>query len=1088
MIDGLDESSNILDFFTMMKGARPKFPLRIFVTSRKIPEIQRGIRAISNSFTGVEIPVINTMRDLSIYVHARVGDLPIDGDEEKANVANRLLEKSSACFLWVRMVLDELESVYGYESILEILEDMPEGMSRFYERTARYMAENKREKHIARAILTWVVLAPRNISLAELSQALILDINVHLPSIKSAVEGLCGQLVTLDGERVRLTHHTVREFLLSESAGEFRVSQSEGNQQLALTCLRNLTAPELAAPRNPRFANQKRTEATPFTAYATRYFSHHVYGAGADSDELLDAVGRFLQTHATSWIERLAAAGNLSCLIRVARDFRAYLERRAKYLSPLHHQLRNLESWSTDLTRVAAMFGSALLTSPSSIYFLIPPLCPKSSAIHQQMIKTNDGLSLVGYSNQDWDDCIADLSFEGETTSSLACSETFIGVGTEDGKVVLFSPRTFQKEQILDAGTTVDIICFNIAGKTIVAASSKQLFSWDLTGNLTWSIRLRRRCIRLKTSATSIIGVMENGHVISWAVATGDVLDNKYFPYRPVAEEGDGPPMPKAPQVAAISPDLELLALGYRDGTISLWALQNGDFIGHGPNEMQRNPFELYFNPNPNACLLIAGFSDTHLSVYYSWSGTLLSCSPDDDLSQTGLLSLACSPDGRTVASIDIRGTLRIWDFESLELLYHVTTPVAGTRVLKFTNDGTGIVDLMDSSMRVWSPATLIRKTIDEGTSTSDQAVALPVVEGQYETLRNSKISCTEAHPTLPVVFVGRWNGAVEAHSTKTGQLLGRLYTHRGFVTSISAAIDGHVASGDVNGQLLVHRLNFFRSYAEVLVDSRILEDDHAKSIRQLLFLNSSEHMNLLVSTAVSDVLYSIDSQRVIGSHNVEHERSMCYWLAREMPNQAPSELILIDGRALRRYLVANFPQEAGDINITLDYCTPPGVSDLSISNAAFYPPTHQLILDISQQAKHVLQSSVILFNLTSLWDKPGSAAAATISPVYHDLTKDARRLIGLSGPKRSAVLFLDTLSWVSSIDLDAYVTMAALEGYSRHFFVPNAFLRGAGRDRVVAVRTCNDDVVFSVHGQIAVVKCGMKFADKVLIALPGEV
>ena len=458
VIDAIDECSKYQELFNLIKGIQLSFPLRIFITSRKIPELQRLHRSLeaSVSITCIEVSAEDSTSDIDCYIQERVKNLANDLVGGKKDIAETLLRRSNTCFLWVRLVLDELEKVYTTESITQILQSVPEGMVPYYERTVRAMAENTLEKHVARAVLVWVVASSRNLFIPELSNALKLDINTILPSAKSAVEGLCGQLIFVDHQSgmVSLVHTTVHEFLLSESAGEFYIFKPRAHERIALTCLKLLSSGEMKPPRSQRILSQarKNQELSPLMNYAITQFSEHVYSASAETDEILLALDLFLKTNILSWIERVAQMGDLYPLIRVSRNLKGYLDRRAKYTSPLSSQVQIVNSWSTDLSRIATKFGSALLQDPSSIYFIIPPFCPLDSAIYKQFAKRPgpSGLSVVGHKENAWDDCVASVNFgEDSIAAAVSCGENLIAVGMESGDINFFNRKSCQKEGVI---------------------------------------------------------------------------------------------------------------------------------------------------------------------------------------------------------------------------------------------------------------------------------------------------------------------------------------------------------------------------------------------------------------------------------------------------------------------------------------------------------------------------------------------------------------------------------------------------------------------------------------------------------------
>ena len=149
-------------------------------------------------------------------------DLPVDDSQERQDLANKILAKSGGCFLWVHLVLHELSSVYTDRSIWSILDEIPEGMVPFYQRTMETISRNTRDVDIAKAILSWTVYCVRPLRTFELQQALKLDISAKVLSIRKTIEGLCGQLAYVDkNDTVRMVHPTAREFLIADTVSEY---------------------------------------------------------------------------------------------------------------------------------------------------------------------------------------------------------------------------------------------------------------------------------------------------------------------------------------------------------------------------------------------------------------------------------------------------------------------------------------------------------------------------------------------------------------------------------------------------------------------------------------------------------------------------------------------------------------------------------------------------------------------------------------------------------------------------------------------------------------------------------------------------
>lgn len=1062
MIDAIDECSKYQELFTLIKGIQLSFPLRIFITSRKIPELQRIHRSLEASvlIISIEVSAEDSTSDINCYIQERVKNLANDLVGGKKNIAEILSQRSNTCFLWVRLVLDELEKVYTTESITQILQSIPEGMVPYYERTVRVMAENTIEKHVARAVLAWTVASSRNLFILELSNALKLDINTVLPSAKSAVEGLCGQLIFVDHRSgmVSLVHTTVREFLLSESAGEFYISKPRAHERIALTCLKLLSSGEMKPPRSQRMLSQARRnlELSPLLNYAITQFSEHVYSASAETDEILLALDIFLKTNILSWIEKVAQMGDLYPLIRVSKNLKGYLDRRAKYISPLNNQVQIVDSWSTDLSRVATKFGSALLQDPSSIFFMIPPFCPLDSAIYKQFAKRQGplGLSVVGHKENAWDDCVASVNFgERSIAAAVSCGENLIAVGMESGDINFFNRKSCQKEGVIHQKHPVDLIHFT--DRSVAACTTRSVVLMDRMGNIIWQIRLRFRCILLTSSANAIVAVSQHGHVLKWDITTGTLLGDQVFAYTSPDDDGHSEPTVKAPDVASLSADMETLALAYRWGTVCIFEVGSGEVIAWPRDKYNRLAPVLLFNPNPNISLLLIIYTDHELALYETDTGALVSA--QETSSTAGILSASCSPDGRTLATVDKQGVLQIWDFESLSLLYHVLTPATSFRIIDFVSDGSSVVDVVDSGMRIWNPATLVRKNIEEDQSISDGALYLAATEGEYETHRVSKITALCAHPSLPIVFAGKHNGQVIAFDSKTGLQIAVLYIHsRGaFVSELAVSHNGILASGDANCVIQVWNLRQALSPAHLYTYSAATIKGR---IKQLCFSTRGDY--LLVATAQSDQVYSMKGGSCVGSLQFEHsERKVWRWLQVPSPVNQFEQFALIHDHTITKFSALAFPSKIDGFEADIHYDVGEGNDETDINSAIIHPETQTLALDVSYASGYVSSSSMFLFDLSRM---------TLLSDL---LPKHCKHHIGVSERTRSLV-FLHQNSWLCSINL----TNLAPGRYTQHFYVPDEYI-SVGHE-VLPVLTSDDNVVFCLHGELAVVMNGLNFRE----------
>ena len=1076
VIDALDECVKYAEFFTLLGKMETAFPLRILVTCRIMPEIQSQFSRFGKNAVSIEIDLQDSMRDIEAYIKNRIEALPLDGSQEKQDLGNKILTKSGGCFLWVHLVLHELSSVYTDKSIWTVLDEIPEGMVPFYQRTVEIMSRNRRDVDIAKAILLWTVYSVRPLRTLELQQALKLDIGANVLSIKKTIEGLCGQLVYVDkNDTVQIVHPTAREFLVGNTTSEYAISKQKGHERLALSCLRYLTSDEMRPPRNRRLLNAPRGEVSVFRDYACTAFSEHAFSAFSEADTVLSALDLFLETNVLSWIEHVAQKDTLYYIIRTARNLRGYLGRRAKYLSPLGSQVERVDAWVTDFTRLVAKFGVALSTVPSAIYFLIPPLCPTGSAIFKQFARSPDGLVLDGVTKPSWEDCISwiDLS---HTATSLASGDKTYAVGMETGDIDIYNHGSCQWDRTIQHHEHIDLLKFDNSGHYLASCGIRSIKLWDTNGTVLWTRRLKSRCIQLDFQTNYLISVSMNGDVTKWNLKTGEIMEDprRYLCKEP--EDESGRTQIRAPSTASISPDLQIIALGTRKAYVCLWSLQDFDMIGWCSVPGGDTITLVLFNPNPHISILAVGHNTSLLAIFDPWSQEMIHSVKTGNGSQP-VASLASSPDGRTLVTVDSCGDMQIWDFETLALLYQVNTSELGFRLVEFSSNGLRIIDLMSFKFRVWEPAVLIRKTIEEDVSVSDTAI-LPAIEGRNESKTRQGITAMVGHPTLPFVVVGKYNGSVAAYASKAGKEDGVCYVHpnSAFVTAIAISPQDILASGDVNGNVQVWQL-LRTSTRSLKTNSLMLKTSAGKAIQQLVLSPAGD--SVLISTKMSNFVLSLRTGKCTGNLDEYFiDRGNWKWAVR---TDAQPELLLVLHDKVLRYSWDTLPHLLDPQVFTLPPKCQQMIRETPINSIVLDATSKNLIIDLRREHHEVTTKDLLILSVDAVLSSPipplsdttpvTQPTALTSNLAHLELCDCVKHFLGLSG---SRLLFIDKASWLSSTDLKAEMTNGSREKYTRHFFVPNEFV--ANETGVLPIVTRDKDVVFAVEGELAIVHNGLKF------------
>ena len=1076
VIDALDECSNNAALFPLLAKIDKQFPLHIFLTSRPSPSLEMLFEKEKIPKLRVSVTQETSLSDIRLFVESQNRYLPVDDDdlEGRDDLIDQIVRKSNGNFLWTSLVLQELATANSEAQIRDILRLVPTEMDSFYRRILDGLLAVPRNIPLAKAILRWTVCAARPLTVEELKDAVKYDIGEVVPRLEKTAGAICGHLVHVDNNmRVQITHATVRAFLVGEdvaspsNASEFAIVRIKEHSRLAKLCLDFLSGPEMKPPRYRRGNVTGRSSKRPaFADYAVANFAEHIAKATSAEDAHLFALNSFLQTNVLTWIQVVAASGDLQPLVQTTKQLKTYIERRSKYIPPMGVEVQTISSWTTDLVHIIAEFGKTLLAAPTSIHFLIPPLCPTNSMISRAAQENPRGFRVTGLSQQEWDDRLSCIVLPNIKVLSVSSCDNRFSLGLSDSSVHVYNNTTFQEEIQLSNGEPVRMVKFANVNPYLVTASRKTIRLWNVaSGTMLWSVTSPGQALAIEYSEedTQLMVATQANTMSIWHVADGTLVDT--FHFKDIDEDEQVDFRYQRPATfAAISPGLNLLAVAYRQRPITLWDLSDNTFLGQFHKSATTYPWPLIvallFNPKPDIQLAAVAYQSGEILVFDPFS--LRQCA---NVTAEATV-LAASPNGTVLAvGHGSSGIVSLYDFETLKLLYRLNSYEEDIKAIVFTSNSMRFIDIRGEQCNVWEPPVLMRlgdPGDDSSLGFSEEAPAGPQIATSRTYDDDLMITALVAHHDADLIFCGRENGSVAVYSTQTGKSVQELFNRRRNVAILSLTWNARrdlLGVADRSTHVAVHVVSKTVS-GKVSVTDPIVDIEMGSIIRQVLFSPDGAHV--LISTADSDVLWKMEDRMEVARRPAIAGRESWSWT--NHPGRPTQLLLICNGRAYMFSWDSLSPLTKPE-GIEL---MPPTDPSLLVSDSIGSPLGRNLCLRFLRPRTSRASSQFCLWPSENL--RPELEHTKSLVS-YPGLAAQMKCIIGLS---KMDLLFLDHDGWVCSLKIES---VAKERFYMKHFFIPYGWHSSRGN---LAIGITEKGAVFmAVRDELAVFHHGLEMEEK---------
>lgn len=1098
VIDALDECDSSQTALKLMSGiSEARIPIHLLLMSRFTEPLSSSFERFDNPKDFQAQAIEAQESDIETYVHKEMQYFK-GSKAFKQKVLEEILQRASGSFLWVTLAMKEIRKCYTEDAIQQAFNHIPIGMGPLYERMMKNIAYDLNEdaKDLAIQILTWVACARRAMTLAELTQAIRSD----ALDLRQAISEVCGHFVVVDGtSRVAMIHKTASKYILANSADGFSIRAVTAHEQLLTKCLSFLLDPTLRTKLEQKLA----ISASPFLHYAVTSWPYHLHNGPSSKESttsILQLLAKFFAgAHVLTWIHALAYFDELSILVEASRDLKSFAARqRILYSDAVPNQqriegLELVELWAADLLKVFAKFGPNLRQQPSAIHKLIPPFCPKTSALYLQYGKKEQTrFSVTGLTNGSWDDCLSKLSLgSGLQALQMECISHYLWILMTSGTIILYDSLTLREIRRVQHDEFVFSIGCSATGETMVSYGYKTTKLWSVPdGKLKRIIKNPRNCKALNAWAfiendTTILLGCDDKSIrkldLTRPSQEWDILDEKLLRAEPPMQGTTTNTI----RYMDFSPDASQLAVAYRGYPLSVWNISDRKSIAtlsFGSSKQRHNTWKgvdrIRWYPSALSGEILGLYND---GCVFKWN----IYEEDTEEIRAQASEIDMSNDGKLFVTSDIDGVIKIWDYQHFALVYQLSCENDVTDVI-FSPDCSRLYDLSGSICNVWEPNVLIRlNEIEESASEKESeagSTSWTAMGSEASADAVEHVTALDSSTTSSLYCTGDEAGRIYVYDLQGNRL--EIYKSSRFLTIdlVHFSLDGDLlAYSELGGWVGIFKISRNDLRPDNLRAERIQEIKVMEGILQLLF--SPDSKQLLIDGASKCRQWDLESGSYveefgIGRHRtdrmaINNPKDKTQWL-----NFSIDRVSIHEWSAPAKCRTVQFQDTLPMLNVLTDHdhgqllrrrSSPAGLTDVEVTvavdNILQTDEEHLVLHTIQKVAGALTDTNVFIVKASSLSSETQASTDSTfIIPIPAKIVSNVRKPLGLLD---NSLVYLDNDTWVCTWSIGSEDDPSGLK---RHFFIPRDWLNAETLD--LCQLMANGTLLFPHYGEVAVIRC----------------
>jgi hypothetical protein len=244
VVDALDECAidlpKLLEL--IVRTAASSSRVKWLVSSRNEGHIEQKLKPVGDTAKlSLELKqnAEQVARAVDAYIDQKLSSLEsLEEDDLREQVRDKLRRKANGTFLWVALMMQELEKPESWDP-LAVVEEAPAGLPQLYDRMMDQIQRlSTRNADICRSLLCTAAIAYRPLYFAEMGSLRSLACRATaLAETARKIVAMCGSFLTIREEQVYLVHQSAKDYLSDKMRAAALPSENKMHYDLFIRSL-----------------------------------------------------------------------------------------------------------------------------------------------------------------------------------------------------------------------------------------------------------------------------------------------------------------------------------------------------------------------------------------------------------------------------------------------------------------------------------------------------------------------------------------------------------------------------------------------------------------------------------------------------------------------------------------------------------------------------------------------------------------------------------------------------------------------------------------------------------------------------------